>query len=223
MVVAGFAQFQGAEGLPHGGQASARHPAQDDVLLLGSAGLAACVAPHDVRQPVELRRRQVAAHRFDVDQVVAVLPLGFYIGLSPAAVFRAADDVGSGIAIVGNSIGGRGQGRRRLPLDCLGGHQRTVVNGADVFQLGVHHIAEFVQADAVDQHLEARHHPVFAEQIGVVEHRPHGQGHPQIVVLRDPFVQGFRQAGHNGSPAAAEHFETLAPFPVNLPVLRHIG
>ena len=222
MVVAGFAQFQGAEGLPHGGQAAARHPAQDDVLLLGSAGLAAGVAAHDVRQPVELRRRQVAAHGFDVDQVVAVLPLGFYIGLPPAAVFRAAGGVGSSV-VISAGICGRGQGRRRLPLDCLGSHQRTVVNGADVFQLGVHHIAEFVQADAVDQHLEARHHPVFAEQIGVVEHRPHGQGHPQIVVLRYPFVQGFRQAGHNGSPAAAEHFETLAPFPVNLPVLRHIG
>ena len=121
---------------------------------------------------MKLRRRQVAAHRFDVDQVVAVLPLGFYIGLPPTAVFRAAG--GSGIAIVGNSIGGRGLGLRRFLLDCLGSHQRTVVNGADVFQLGVHHIAEFVQADAVDQHLETRHHPVFAEQIGVVEHRPHG-------------------------------------------------
>ena len=209
--MAGLAQFQGGQGLPDGVEAGVGDPAQYQVLLLGGADFAAGVLAHEGRQAAQLRPGQVAAHGFDIGHIVAGLPLRRYIGLYPPP------EIGVGGA------GGVGSGRRQrgriFALDGVGGHQGAEVDGADLRQFGVHHTAEFVQADFVNQHLEAGHHPVFAEDVGVVEHRPDRLGDAQVVVRADPFVEGLGEAGHNGSAAAAIDLEPLALFPINLLIL----
>ena len=186
--------------------------AQDEVLLLGGAGASAGVAAHDVGDGAELRAVQVAALGLDHDGVVALLPLRFHVGLAPPAeLFGRADAVGSGRYGPG------------FPQQFVNLHVGRGVDGANLFQLGVHHIAEFVEADAVYQHLEAGHHPVLAQHIGVVEHRPDGESHPQVVVGRDELVQRFGQPGHDGGAAAAEHLEATLLHAVHHANLRHVG
>ena len=120
------------------------------------------------------------------------------------------------------AVGGRGYGRG-LAQQLVNLHVGRRVNGADLFQLGVHHVAELVEADAVYQHLEAGHHPVLAKHIGVVEHRPDGQCHPQVVVGGDELVQRLGEAGHDGGAAAAEYLEAALLHAVHHAGLRYVG
>ena len=186
--------------------------AQDEVLLLGGASASASVAAHDVGDGTELGAIEVAALRLDHDGVVAILPLGFDVGLAPLVELLGDAD----------AVGGRSDGRG-LAQQLVNLHVGGRVYGADLLQLGVHHVAELVEADAVNQHLETGHHAVLAEHIGVVEHRPDGEGHPQVVVGGDELVQGLGEAGHDGGAAAAEHLEAALLHAVHHANLRHVG
>ena len=213
MVVSRLAEFQRLQRVPNFMQVSGGDPAEHDVLFLGGAGLTAGVLADDVGQPAELGRVEIAANGFDINDVVVVLTLGFDVAVQPRLV--------GWIIVV--AVGGGGLRRGMLGLDVLGDHERTVVNGADVGEFGVDHGAEFIQADLVDQDLQPGHHAVLAQDVGVVEHRPDGQGHTKVVVLGHPLVEGLGQPGHDGRSTAAVDLESLTLLAVNLLVLRHEG
>ena len=199
-------------------QGTFRHPAQGQVLLLGGVGAAAGVAAHDVGQPPELVWGYVPPDRLDVNDVVAGLLLGDDVSLLPVVILAAAV-----VAVAGNLGGNSRQFRRRFPVDFLVGHQRLRVNGANLGQFRLYQLAELIQADAVNQHLEPGHHPVFAEGHRLVKDGPDRQGQSQVVRFGQELIQRFGQTGHYGSAAAHENLEAALQFAIHLFQLGNVG
>src|SRR5207253_2000564 len=76
LVGAGVAELQVAQRPPHLIHRSVAHPAQDDVLVHGRAGIAAGVAANYLGKTAQLIGGQVAAADLDLDSAKALLALG---------------------------------------------------------------------------------------------------------------------------------------------------
>ena len=203
-VGAGFVEADLPQGGPNIMQPGVRHPAQSQVLLLRGLGPAAGVAAHNIGQTPELGRGQVAADWLDIDHIIAGLFLRGYIRFPPVAIIAAA------VMPVDRR---RRDCRRGFRVDFLLPHQRLGVNGADLRQLLLDQLAELLQANAVNQYLDPGHHPILAEGYGLVKDGPDRQGQAQVVFFGQKVVQGFGQAGHNGSAAAHINLEPPLPVP----------
>src|SRR6185295_6823108 len=84
LVRAGFAEPDRAEALPDVVDRLVTDPTQDEVLVHGHARVAAAELAHDLPEPAELLRREVAAGDLDLDGREALLALRLHVGLAEA-------------------------------------------------------------------------------------------------------------------------------------------
>ena len=111
--------------------------------------------------------------------VVAILLLGFNVGVVPLGVVRTV--------IV--AIGGAGnQCRRGLLHELFNFHVGLGIDGPNAFQFGFNQGLEFIQTNPVYQNLQAGHHAVLTKHVGVVEDGEYSQGQPEDVFLREEIV-----------------------------------
>src|SRR6201999_2186 len=103
---AGVAEAELAELLPDVVDRLVADPAQHQVLLHGRAGVAAAVVAHDLAEPAELLRGQVAAGDLHLDRGEALLALALHV---------AGDEAVEGLAVAVRR-GGLGARLRRARL-----------------------------------------------------------------------------------------------------------
>ena len=80
LISASASKFERPKALPHLVDRSVANPAQNQILMNGRSSVDAGVLPHDLRQPAELLRGQVAARNLDLDRREAALALRTDVG-----------------------------------------------------------------------------------------------------------------------------------------------
>ena len=175
-------------------------PAEHEVLLDGRAGEAAGEVAHDRREAAELLGREVPARDLHDDGRIAGLPLRL-------------DVRGAKALELGDVAVRRGEARRdarRLVLLVVHVLRQEMLDGEVALgdpvalELFVHHLAEGVHADLVDEDLDASAGAVDAEPVLAVEDAKDGLGDLEVVAVveLDELVKGGGDAGHDRGPAA---------------------
>src|SRR5438128_241223 len=163
LVGSGLAQPELDEPPPHVVHRLVAHPAKDHVLLDARSRVPAGELTHDLRDAAELVGREVPARHLHLDRREALLALGPDVGGDEA--------IELGAVAVGRA--GVDRRRRRLGLLVVDEQQRVrsevALRDPVALHLLIHHLAEGVDADLVDQELDPRAHAVRAELLLAVE------------------------------------------------------
>ena len=152
-------------------------PAQDEVLIDRRPRVAAAEVAHDLREAAELVRAEVAAGDLHVHGREALLALGVDVVGAERLELRAV-----AVRAAGRR---RSLGRGALLVEV--GQQtldREVALGDPVaLELTVDHVAECLDADLVDQHLDPRAGAVDAQPVLTVEDPQGGLGELQVLAV----------------------------------------
>src|SRR5215211_2994897 len=203
LVLAGVAEAELEQALPYVIDGLVADPAQHQVLVDRGAGVAAAELAHDLRELAHLLGREVAAGDLHAHRREAVLALGLDAGLAEAL------ELGE-VAVGAARLHGD---RRRIRLLVVDEEQvvdREVTLGYPVaLELLLDHLAEGVDADLVDQDLDAGAGAVDAQPLLAVEEAEDGLGDLQVVAVVefDEVVEGGGDAGHDGRAAADPHLD----------------
>ena len=205
LVGAGVAQVQLRQGLPDLVEALVAHPAQQQVLLDRRARVAAGVAAHHVGQPAELLGREVAADHLDLDGREALLTLRLDVRLAEALEL-AAVAVGAGVARQR-----RGGVRLLVVLEQQRAGVEVALGDPVALELLLDLAAQLLDAELVDEHLDARAGAVGAQPVLAVEDAEDGLGPLQVlaVVGAHELAERGRDARHDRGAAADAQLEAL--------------
>ena len=165
---------------------------------------------HDRGQAAELLRREVALRHLHLDGGVARLPLCLHGRARPLLE-------GGAVGVRGlRRVRGRGRGVGLLVVE----EEQRVGPGVGLrplaLELGVHHRAERLLADAVDEELDARLGEVLAELVGGVEDAQHGVRVLEVLVDGDPLAQHDGVLRHDREAAAGDDAEAPGGHAVDL-------
>ena len=181
------------------------HPAQHEVLVHGGARVAAAEVAHDRGQAAELLGREVAADDLDLDGGEAGLALRLDVGVAPAQELGA-------VAVGRAGLRGRAGGVLLLVVQEQPGLRVEVALGDPVaLQLLLDQRAHLLDADLVDQHLDAGAGAVDAQPVLAVEDPQDGLGVLEVlaVVGAHEVDQRGRDPRHDRRAAADPHLEAL--------------
>ena len=197
---AGLAELQLLETVPEVVDRLVADPAEDEVLADGHAGVAAREVAHDLAEAAELLGREVTAVDLDLDGTEARLALGDDVGLAEA--------VERGAVLV---VGRRAEGLRHARRDGLlveveaARRDREVALGDPVaLELLLDLGAQLVDAELVDEDLDAGAGAVDAQPVLGVEDPEDGLGDLEVVAVvgLDEVIQRGRDARHDRRAAA---------------------
>ncbi len=178
-------------------------PPEHEVLVHRGAGGSAGVLAHDLSDPAELLRRQVPPRHLDLDRVEPGLALGLHVGGEEVLELMHIA-VGSGVGVAGlRSV-------RLLVVLVEDLLEREVTRGHPVaLELLLHLLAEGVDADLVDQHLDPSPGPVDPQPVLAVEDPHAGLGDLEVVAVveLDELVQRRGETGHDRGPTADPHLD----------------
>ena len=183
----GVHQAYTPEGLPHVIQIAFRYPAQRQVLLLGGTGPPSRVPSDDVRQHGKLVDVDVPLGQLDLGDTVPCLLLLRRIGPFPTKELR-----GRSSWPFAPASGGAGGVSLWSSSRCIRGVGSM---GPIPLQLLLHKLLEGFETDALDEDLDAGHHPVLAKHLSLVEHPPDRLGHPEVVLLWHKVVEHLASRG----------------------------
>ena len=195
---AGAAEAELDQALPDVVHGLVADPAQDEVLLHGGPGVAAGELAHDRREPAQLLRGEIAAGDLDRDGGEAVLALRRDVRLAEALELGA-------IAVRARPGRVRAGGVRLLVIGEQQPVDREVALGDPVaLELLLDHLAEGIDPDLVDQHLDPGPGAVDPQPLLAVEDPQAGLGDLEVVAVveLDELVERRSDPRHDRGAAA---------------------
>ena len=207
LVGAGVAEAQLGQPLPDLVDRLVAHPAQHEVLLDRGARVAARVVAHDLAEAAHLLGGQVAAGDLDLHGREPVLALRVARWTRGSARTRCRR---RWAARTSRRPRGRWPPRRAGAAAEVGSKSRSATQSP--LSSSSTWVAELVDADLVDQHLDAGAGAVDAQPVLAVEDPEHGLGDLQVVAVVElhELVQRGGDARHDRRAAAHAHLHARA-------------